>query len=221
MAKIVDDAFWHSKWEQNQLGFHQEKVNSRLVKYWPLLNAPAHGKAFVPLCGKSLDMCWLAEQQPVLGNELSDIAVRDFFSENTLTPHVTTDGDFSLYRANNIEVLCGDFFDLTQDHLKNVVSVFDRAALIALPADLRARYADHLGDILVSGASVLLISMQYDESKMNGPPFSVPENEVNILFQDNFSVEKIAESSGPDILGNLKERGLDTLTEEVFILIRK
>lgn len=218
MAKIVDNNFWHSKWESDQLGFHQEKINSRLKKYWPELTVAKGTRVFVPLCGKSLDMLWLAESHPVLGVELSEIAARDFFHENGLAADVCDKPPFVRHSGDNIELLCGDFFDLTAETLKDVGGVFDRASLIALPTDLRRRYADHLGAILPTGCRMLLITMIYDEQKMNGPPFSVPAEEVDNLFSNAFTIQQIAESSGPDIVGNLRERGLDTLTEQVFVL---
>ena len=98
--------------------------------------------------------------------------------------------------------------------------VYDRAALVALSPEMRIRYAAHFADILQTQTQILLISMEYDEARMKGPPFSMVETEIHTLFDPYFSVERIAESSGPDIVGNLKQRGLDTLTEKVYRLIR-
>ncbi|MEM7293909.1 MAG: thiopurine S-methyltransferase [Pseudomonadota bacterium] len=216
--KVVDADFWHRKWEANELGFHQEKVNSRLVKYWPQLGVEAADAVFVPLCGKSLDIAWLAQRHAVVGSELSDIAVRDYFTEQGQAPVVSSEARFTRYSAGNAQLLCGDFFDLTSDDLAGAMAVFDRAALIALPPDLRIRYAKRLGELLAPGGKILLITMIYDQSKMQGPPFSIPEEEVEDLFSDTFAIDKIAESSGPDIVGNLRQRGLDTLTEQVFLM---
>ena len=216
----MDHQFWQNKWESKRLGFHQEKINSRLRKFWPQLALPATSYAFVPLCGKSLDMCWLAERHPVLGVELSDIALEDFFNGIEIVPEIVSDTIFRCYRGGSFELLCGDFFALSSVDLKRVGGVYDRASLVALPTSLRARYACHLGQVLPSGCQILLITMIYDERKMSGPPFSVTEDEIGALFASHFSIEKIAESEGPDIVGNLRDRGLDTLTEQVFILTR-
>ncbi len=219
--KIVDDQFWHAKWAKNQIGFHQEKINSRLKNFWPKLAIPAGDQVFVPLCGKSLDMCWLAERHAVLGIELSDIAVQGFFNGQGITPDIVQQTTFTRYSSERTVLLCGDFFALTARDLEGVAGIFDRASLVALPTPLRIRYAQHLADIVKSGCKMLLITMVYDEHKMNGPPFSIPESEVNTLFVGHFDVVKLAESNGPDIVGNLSERGLDTLTEQVFMLTRK
>lgn len=219
--KVVDDNFWHNKWGNNQIGFHQEKVNSRLKKFWPQLSLPEGSRVFVPLCGKSLDMCWLAQRHSVLGVELSDIAIRDFFSEQDIACDITGQASFTCYSGGRLSLWCGDFFALTSDDLNGVTGVFDRAFLVTLPTPLRKRYAQHLADILQPGCKILLITMIYDQNKMSGPPFSIPEGDVAVLFSEHFAREKITESSGPDIIGNLSERGLDILTEQVFVLTRR
>ena len=216
--------FWHQRWAAGRLGFHQARVNSRLKKFWAAL-APEPGAAVLaPLCGKSLDMLWLARAgHRVIGIEISDIACRDFFAENGLRCTVEDGAPFVRFIGNaggDIELWCGDWFDLKAGDLDGVRLVYDRAALIALPEPMRAGYAAHLAELLPPRARVFLISMDYDESRMKGPPFSVPEAEVRGLFEANFSVEIITQSSGPDFVGNLAERGLDSLNEKVYRLQR-
>ena len=212
--------FWLSKWEANQIGFHQKKVNSRLKRLWES-NGLNNGDVFVPLCGKSKDMLWLAEQgRSVIGVEISDIACQDFFEESGLTHRVFDDERFKHFKGKDIELLQGDFFALTRDDLPRVDIVYDRASLVALPPDMRKEYAEHLSKLLEAGDQVLLISMDYDQQKMKGPPFSVSEEEIRLLFSDSFDIQRIACSSGPEIVGNLSERGLDTLTEKIYIMTR-
>ncbi len=218
----MEPDFWHTRWSEGRLGFHQRKANSRLKKFWRAF-APEHGKVLAPLCGKSLDMLWLARAgYAVVGIEISDIACRDFYTENQLTfTRQRQDGaPFVKYSGGGVTLWCGDFFALTPADLNDIPVVYDRAALIALPAKMRADYAAHLAAILQPGSRILLISMDYDENKMQGPPFSVPENEVRALFERKFSVDIITQSSGPDIVGNLADRGLDTLNEKVYRLQR-
>ncbi len=213
--------FWHQRWRENQLGFHQEKVNSRLIKFWPRLKSTQGEKVFVPLCGKSTDMIWLSQQGfKVFGIEISEIACRDFFIENDLTYENTQHGKFEVFRNQDIELWAGDFFDLTPQDLANVQAVYDRAALVALPKEMRSDYAGHLSSLLKKDSLVMLVSMEYQQEKMKGPPFSVIEEEIRSLFDRNFSIEIVSQSSGPDIVGSLKQRGLDTLTEKVFIMTK-
>ncbi len=227
----MDNEFWQQRWESGRLGFHQQKVNSRLTKFWNKLQL-AHGDTvLVPLCGKSLDMLWLARQgHPVIGIEISNRACRDFYAENEL-PYTHKDeaqfikfnsGKFndSPFNGGAIELWCGDFFNLKPTDMNEVRTVYDRAALIALPESMRTAYVAHLAMILPPHSQVFLISIDYDQTKMKGPPFSVAEHEVHNLFKDQFSTTLITHSSGPDIVGNLSNRGLDTLNEKVYLLRR-
>ncbi|MGR3914480.1 MAG: thiopurine S-methyltransferase [Gammaproteobacteria bacterium] len=213
--------FWQQRWSEGRLGFHQEKVNSRLRTCWHALEAVPGARVFVPLCGKSLDMLWLAScGYRVIGLEISAIACRDFFTENGLRYVETAGARFVRMTGGGIEIWCGDFFRLNAADLRDAQFAYDRAALIALPAAMRAEYAEKLAELLPPGARILLISMDYDPRKMKGPPFSVPEGEVRALFAGRFCVDILARSSGPDIVGNLAARGLDTLNETVYLLRR-
>lgn len=217
----MDPQFWHERWTEDRIGFHQEKVNSRLVKLWPKLGLNPGDRVFVPLCGKTRDMLWLADQHyDVFGVELSLIACKDFYGETAIPFELVHGTRFEKLRGQNIELWAGDFFDLEKSDLSGIAGVYDRASLIALPRPMRLSYARHLGVILSPGSRVLLISMEYDQNKMQGPPFSVSEQEIHHLFETDFTLKKISESAGPDIVGNLKKRGLDTLTEKVYLLTR-
>ena len=218
----MESEFWHQRWRNNQIGFHQENTNSRLTKLWPDLGLTPKDRVFVPLCGKSQDMLWLAQQGfQVFGIELSEIACEAFFHDNQLDYEISEQEPFKIYTAETITLWAGDFFALTREHLTSIAATYDRAALIALPEEMRKSYCYHLAQILPEGSQVLLISMEYDQSKMKGPPFSVVEDEINDGLEDHFSIDKVSESSGPDIVGNLAQRGLDTLTEKIFKLVRK
>ncbi len=213
--------FWHTRWAAGRVGFHQDKVNSRLRKFWPASAVEKGAKVFVPLCGKSLDMQWLAQcGHAVLGVDISDLACRDFYAENGIKYSRAARRRFIQYTGGGIELWCGDFFDLTAADLRGVAVAYDRAALVALPNAMRARYAVHLAQILSPGARLFLISMDYDQAKMKGPPFSVPEDAVRDLFAGEFSIQIITQSSGTDIVGNLAERGLDTLREKVYLMTK-
>ncbi len=215
----MGDIDWLERWQDDRIGFHQQKINSRLTRLWPSLQLSKKSGVFVPLCGKTLDMVWIRNQGfKVIGCELSEIACRDFFLENQIEFSSDSAEKFQKYSGDGVSLLQGDIFDMTAEMLTSVSGVFDRAALIALPAETRIRYASHLASILPLDAKILLISMEYDQDKMQGPPFSVSESEVKNLFQPHFNVEVISHSSGPDIVGNLKERGLDTLDEKVYLM---
>lgn len=209
--------FWLERWRSSQIAFHQREINPALQAHWARL--PADGTVFVPLCGKSRDMLWLRSQgHEVLGVELSRIAVRDFFAENGLTPAVAAQPRLERWRADGVTLLCGDFFDLTPDDLKGVTGVYDRAALIALPQEMRQRYVDKMGEVLPAGAETLLITLAYPEGEMKGPPFSVPETEVRRLYAGKADVTLLSRSDALAGDPGLRQRGLTSLVEHVFLL---
>lgn len=214
--------FWIERWQQQQIGFHQAEINRYLLKYWDTVRQKNHNaKVFVPLCGKSTDMLWLQQQgHPVFGVEFSEVAINDFFDENKLAPEKTKQENFEVYKTENLNILCGDFFHLQQDEVKDCQLVYDRASLVALPEALRSNYADHLTRILPETVRILLITMEYPQTEMQGPPFSVSENEVNQLFGDNFQISKLETFDIYQENPRFQERGLTSLLEKVFLLVR-
>ena len=211
--------FWRKVWQEGRLGFHQEKVNSHLTEFFPLSKPKPGSTVFVPLAGKSKDLLWIRDQGvEVLAVELSRIAVEAFFEEAGLSPNVEKDPPFERWSAEGITFLCGDFFALTDQHLNGVDEFYDRASLIALPPEMRAQYVQHLGKILPAGVPGLLITVEYPQGEMNGPPFSVGEDEVRKLFADEFSVQR---NLSEDILERTRFRErLSELMEKVFVMRR-
>lgn len=209
--------FWHKRWQSNQIGFHLPEVNPYLQRFWPQLSVEEGARVLVPLCGKSLDLLWLAHQgHEVLGIELSEKAVEDFFDEHHFDPNVSEQGPFKVYRAGSIELWCGDFFELTAGDVADCTALYDRAALIALPPTMRQQYAAHLNRILPKDSMGLLISLDYDQGQMDGPPFAVLDDEVRQLF-GNFWALKILEDQ--DVLsesGKFLEAGVTRLEERVY-----
>ena len=217
----MDARYWQDKWAADSIGFHQDRPNKRLVEHWPALGLDAGATVFVPLAGKSLDLLWLhGRGHPVLGVELSEKAVRAFFAENDLAHERRVDGPFERFsgigEAAGIELLVGDFFDLDAARLAGAGALYDRASLIAMDDALRPRYARHLGAVLSGGCTGLVIAIDYDPSRMKGPPFAVPDAEVHDLLGADFDIAELAHYSGPERLGNLAGRGLDSLDERVY-----
>ena len=210
--------FWHQRWQDNLIGFHQNEINPFLLEYWPQLELDESSGVLVPLCGKSLDMLWLAERYNVRGVELSPRAVEDFFAEQQLKPSRREEDGFSVCETTGITLYCGDFFNLSSAVLGNINAVYDRAALIALPAVMRAMYVSHLNSLCPAGTQMLLVTMAYNQAEMDGPPFSVEDAEVHQLFGAHWRVEQLREN---DILENeakFRERGLGRLSENIYRL---
>ncbi len=209
----MEKDFWLERWELQQIGFHQNAVNPYLERYGDRLK----GKVFVPLCGKSLDMSWLAGQgAEVLGVELSPIAVRAYFEENGVSATCKSCGKFESHEANGIRILCGDFFDLRREDMQGVSAIYDRASMVALPVAMRERYVHHMMSILPEGAEILLITFDYPQDEMQGPPFAVSVEEVKRLYRD---LAHIALLDQADILEpRFAERGVTRMQEKVFLL---
>lgn len=217
---MMESEFWHERWREDRIGFHQPDINPHLRTYWPRVAAPPGAPVFVPLCGKSLDMLWLREQgHAVLGVELSPIAVEAFFTENGLDYEQHSENVFTRYEAENIRLLCGDFFDLQPQQSSDVRAVYDRASLIALPPAMRVRYVEHLQRLLPPvQIPMLLVTIDYDQAQMQGPPFAVSDQEVRSLFSPNWSLECILED---DVLAKeprFRERGLSRMREHIYLL---
>lgn len=175
---------WILRWQQGEIGWHRDQPNARLIEFMSCLKLTYAERVFVPLCGKSVDMYYLLEQGfKVLGVELSQLAIEAFFIENNLTYKVKKAGKFRVYSAPNIELYCGDYFDLDLSVLSNINAVYDRAALVALPADLRVKYVQHLYAIIPKGCRLLLLTLNYSQSQMLGPPFAVSKAEVAALYK--------------------------------------
>lgn len=218
----MEPDFWHARWKSESIGFHQPEINRYLKKYIDELALAPGDTIFVPLCGKSLDMWWLHEQGfKVIGIELSDIAAKSFFAEAGKKATKTQSGKFTTWAYADVEILCGDFFDLDASMLEGINAVFDRAALIALPEKIRSNYIAHLTSILPTGARGLLVTLEYSQEEMSGPPFSVSEREVNELFAADFNLEIL---KGHDVLdenSNFFDRGLTRLTEKIYRFNKK
>ncbi len=208
--------FWLQRWQENRIGFHQAQINVHLEAYWPGLDVAPGSTVFVPLCGKSLDMLWLAAQgYRVLGVELSPLAVEAFFRENGLTPEIERQQTFHRYRCGEIEILCGDFFELQSSDLARIAAVYDRASLIALPPDMRTRYVGKLQSLLPGRRPTLLITLDYPQDERQGPPFAVSEAEVLGLYAGHWQVEKIASR---DLRDENTRAQLSRFEEHVFVL---
>jgi thiopurine S-methyltransferase len=208
----MEKEFWINKWKNHDIGFHKLDINENLIKFFPRLKLINNQHIFVPLCGKTLDLMWLAEQGlQVTGIELSSIALEEFFSEHKLNYTKTVQGPFVEYRAKNIRLLQGDIFDLTTEILGPIDALFDRAATIALPAPMREKYINHLQH-LAQGAMILLVAINYPEHLMQGPPFSVDEKYV-LDHWKNYEIHKLQE-------GQIQHRELPMI-EKVYLISEK
>lgn len=213
--------FWHDRWQQNLIGFHQDTPTPLLQKHWPAVGAPPGSRVFVPLAGKTLDMPWLAAQgHRVLGVELSPLAVTQFFDALGVTPDISETRYGRHHRAGPIELICGDAFALDAELLADCAAVYDRAALIALPPELRARYVDTLYARLPAGCRGLLITLEYPPHEKAGPPFSVDEPEVRERYGRGWDVSLLERRDMLATQQGFIDEGVTSLDTVVYRLTR-
>ena len=209
----MDTSFWLQRWETNNIGFHKSEVNPILVQYLKKLSLEEGSRVFVPLCGKTRDIAWLLSNgYRVAGAELIEMAVEQLFDELGVAPQISEAGAVKHYSAQNIDIFVGNIFDVSGDRLGPVDAVYDRAALVALPEEMRHRYTAHLMEI-TSKASQLLISYEYDQTLMAGPPFSISNEEVNQHYKESYDITLVKSSNLP---GGLK--GKCAAQESVWLL---
>ena len=226
-------SFWHACWERNSLGFHQKSIHPFLSQYLlPMItsqaNLPETNKrqtVFVPLCGKSDDMVWLAEHFDVIGAELSDIACRDFFAEKNIAvnPNLITNdepkGEFKQYSHQNITIWQGDFFKLSPEQLPRFDWIYDRAAIIALPQTMQQNYASHLATFISEHTQLFLISLEFPQEELEGPPFAIFEQDIKRLFP-GFKVECIAEQALEDKTFAQRKFNVSYLKEKLYLITK-
>lgn len=212
----MDANFWHQKWEKRDIAFHQPEANPLLLQYFKQLSLAEGSRVFVPLCGKTRDIAWLLSRGcRAAGAELSEKAIGELFAELEVKPEITSSGSLKHYHAQNIDVFAGNIFDLSQEQLGPVDAVYDRAALVALPEEMRGRYTAHLMK-LTAKAPQLLICYEYDQSLIEGPPFSITPEEVKRHYQDHFNLKALA---AVNVAGGLK--GKYPAKENVWLLKTK
>lgn len=195
----MKDKFWLDKWEQQNIGFHRTEVNDKIVNNLSKLNLNVGDTVLVPLCGKTLDMFWLSEQGfKVVGIELSVIAIRDFFSEHAIECKMETSEKYTKYYSDNISLYCGDIFEISKSDIGEIHAIYDRAATIALPAEIRPKYISHMIDLSNNKLNILMVLIEYDQSEADGPPFCVTDEEIQRSFS-GFSCEKISKKDINDL----------------------
>ncbi|MGH8213574.1 MAG: thiopurine S-methyltransferase [Rhodanobacteraceae bacterium] len=218
----MDTDFWLQRWQEGRIGFHRSEVMPLLQKHWPALEVPHGTRVLVPLCGKTLDMPWLASQGlKVRGVELAPRAIEQFFAEQKLRPQTRTATYGTHYIAGDIEIIHADIFEIDKSLLAECGAIYDRAALIALPPPMRERYAREVYGPLPAGCRGLLITLEYPQHEMEGPPFSVEEREVHRLFGEQWDIDLLERR---DILADqpmFSGQGVTALSTAVYNLKRR
>ncbi len=212
----MEAEFWNQRWALNKIGFHEGETNALLAKYFGQLQLKKNSRIFLPLCGKTRDIAWLLSQDVrIVGIELNQQAVEQLFNELNIKPNITQVGNLQHFSHHNIDIFVGDIFDLSPHTLGSVDAIYDRAALVALPQEMRSQYSTHLIGI-TNNAPQLLICFEYDQTLMNGPPFSINAIEVERQYADHCDITLI---NTVEVTNGLRNQ--IPATESVWILHRK
>ena len=204
----MEAGFWHERWTKREIGFHMARPHAALADHWDGLGLSAGSRVFVPLAGKSLDLVALAARgHRVVGIELSAVAVDEFHAEHPA--------------ADTVDLRCGDFFALDAATLGPVDAVFDRAALVALPPPMRRDYAARMAALTTSGTLTLLVSMEYDQREMRGPPHAVLRGEIHDLYAATHEITELGSYEALEDFPRMAARGVSALGERVYRLRRR
>lgn len=209
----MDKQIWLERWEKGQTGFHINEVNPLLIKYFNELELPLASRIFVPLCGKTDDIGWLLSKgYSVVGVELSEIAVKDLFEDLGEKPYIMQEGELIQYSSDNLDIFVGDIFALTPQIMGNVDATYDRAAIVALPEEMRIDYSKHIL-ALTQDTPQLMTTVVYDQNLMNNSPFSVDKEELERHYGDHYTITQLDEIN---VEGGLKQ--VKDVVEYVWLL---
>jgi thiopurine S-methyltransferase len=213
---------WHEFWSrEGNPGFHEKTGNTYLKQFLPQFNLQPGDHIFLPLCGKTVDMLWLQQQGfQVSGVELSEVAVKAFFEESKMEYEVRQIENFTCYIGDHITLYQGNFIDLKPEFLASCKLIYDRASMVAIEADIRDFYCQHMLEIIPADAAMLLILLEYDQSIIPGPPFSVSIEEASSYYGQYFQLQTLLREEVIDQEPRWRERGLDSFKETVLKLER-
>jgi thiopurine S-methyltransferase len=211
---------WRDRWQKRQIGFHEGKPNAFLTTHLDALknesSAPSAGpRVLVPLCGKAVDLVYLAERgYQVMGVELVTSAIEELFSERGVTPTKHSLGPHAAFTYENLTLVSGDIFTMAPEHLGLFDALYDRAALIAILPSSRARYVATCSALLKPGAPSLIIGLAYPQHVVDGPPFSVDDAVIASLFAGR-SIQTLESKETPAPPRHMAA-GLSTVVETAY-----
>lgn len=219
----MEAKFWLERWMNRQIGWHQAEFNPWLVKYWPTFGLPESASVFVPLCGKSLDMLWLkAAGHRVFGVELSELAIKEFFAEAQIEFEIIENPpELPRYRGDVFNIYCGDYLEISAPQLGVAHGTYDRGGLVALPAEQRITFADHVQRVIPDGGHMLLLTFEYDQALVAGPPFNVAQAEVQALYGGRCKVELLETATTDVVPPHFTEAGVTSALEGVYHITKK
>lgn len=216
----MEISYWKNRWQQNKTGWHRQEVYPQLPRFWSRLDLPKEARVLVPLCGKSHDIDWLAEQGfQLIGVDASGKALKHImerFPESFLR---TESHGYTVFRSDTMELWQGDFLNFPKAAINPIAAVYDKASIVALPPAMRKKYAGKLLELSGKHTQIFLQSFEYDQHEMNGPPFSVSEREIKNLLGASFDIMLLHKQSRFEEVEKFHRRGLSSyFMEKIYHL---
>jgi len=221
---------WHGRWEELKLGWQMEEVHPIVLKYGDrrrqelVVNESCDASSqsagggdddakirwLFPLCGKTVDMAYLAKKETtdeVVGVDGIRRALEEFSKSHpdlnmqweTTTP-LSDEESFPVsherLKGDSVTLLKGDFFALTTEIAGGHFDVvLDRASMVAIDPSLRAQYVATLGRLVRPGGRILLVTVEKRtgdaQAIIKGPPYSINEVDVRRLYESQKWVESV------------------------------
>ena len=213
-------SYWQSRWQKGNIGWHMDTVYPLLPQICNHLGINSDARVLVPLCGKSLDLLWLADHcDTVTGVDISQKALQHLMQQHHESFVKDTSHGFSIYRSDSLVLWEGDFTKLPPEQIPTQHLIYDKASIIALPAEKREHHAEKVIELSDPNTQIVIQTFEYNQSEMTGPPFSVDTQELKRLFGHRFKLKCLHEQSKLKELQKFMRRGLSSyLTEKVFHL---
>src|SRR5436309_2625331 len=178
--------FWYRSWQEegSKTSFHRKDIHPYLQRH-ARADVLQGKRVLVPLCGKTNDLMWFrAHADHVTGVELVEKPVLQFFDEQNLTATKRTSW---CYKAECLTILNRDIFDLLPEDVGPIDFVYDRAALVAFPLEMRQRYMRHIDRLIPAGAQILVITLEY-APLLPEPPFSITPAEIKEYYAHSYDI---------------------------------
>ncbi|KAJ8043018.1 putative thiopurine S-methyltransferase [Holothuria leucospilota] len=193
-------AEWEDRWQNGRIAFHRDNVNQNLLNNFErLANGRKELNFLVPLCGKTVDMKWLAGKGfEVTGIEGVTKACEEFFSEQDVKCNVSDIPDVpsgKLFKSEDgkIKIYNCDIFSLSSETLGQFDVIWDRGSLVAILAEDRQRYLGLMKSVIKPGGKILLEVVEYDwnERKTKGPPRPFFKHNLEDLYGNWCAIEEV------------------------------
>ncbi|OCT58017.1 probable thiopurine S-methyltransferase [Xenopus laevis] len=224
--RVLNENDWRDNWEKRKIGFHEKNIHVFLSEFVEdMVNKRAQIHIFFPLCGKAVDMKWLADMgHSIVGVDVSEMGLKEFFEEQNI-PYVeetlpeipgakvfkSTSGNISLY--------CCNMFDLSSSIIGKFGGIWDRGAMVAINSWDRERYAKLILTLMENDCRYLLVTCVYDPKLHPGPPFYISDTARESLLGQSCNVKFL--KTIDSFTDEQRDWGLDYYNDNLYLVTLK